>query len=109
MLTSGAVVQELIQDTETAGNAVVWTQKVLDCRRKYAAIVTDAFSSDRLFLQAMNQAFEVRAPSCAQRPLVPCLPVCTVLSQPHAVCTSLHFVSLCQRDCIDRTHHEAPA
>ena len=39
---------------------MVWTQKVLDCRRKYAAIVNDAFSSDRLFLQAMNQAFEVR-------------------------------------------------
>jgi hypothetical protein len=64
--------QEMIADSETSSNAVLWTQKVLDCRRKYATIVLEAFSSDRLFLQAMNQAFEVRALSAALCwPLVP--------------------------------------
>lgn len=40
----------------------MFTQRVLDLRRKYATIVADAFNGDRLFLQAVNHAFEVRRP-----------------------------------------------
>lgn len=56
----GVPVQELVQDGEVSKDPVVFTQRVLDLRRKYAAIVADAFNGDRLFLQAVNHAFEVR-------------------------------------------------
>ena len=56
--------QELVQDGEVSKDAVVFTQSVLDLRRKYATIVAEAFNGDRLFLQAVNHAFEV----CPQWP-----------------------------------------
>eukprot|EP00892_Ulva_mutabilis_P012681 jgi/Ulvmu1/9786/UM056_0026.1 len=53
-----AVGQELVQDGEASKDAVVFSQRVLDLRRKYATIVSEAFNGDRLFLQAVNHAFE---------------------------------------------------
>jgi hypothetical protein len=57
--------QELVNDSEVSKDAVVFTQKVLDLRKKFMTIVTKSFNSDRLFLQAINQAFEVRNRICA--------------------------------------------
>ena len=48
-------------------NAEAFTQRVLDLRDKYTRIISEAFSSDRLFLQALNASFEVRVWECVGR------------------------------------------
>lgn len=58
--------QTMVAENEAAKerNAEGFTQAVLDLRDKYTTIINDAFASDRLFLQALNASFEVRAVCC---------------------------------------------
>lgn len=55
-------VQKMVAESEAVKDAVAFTQKVLDARSKYMRIISEAFAGDRVFTQALNSSFEVRAP-----------------------------------------------
>lgn len=52
--------QKLVAEAETGREAAAFTQRALDLRAKFMALLSDAFNGDRLFLQALHSAFEVR-------------------------------------------------